>query len=297
MFRIVNGGEVRNKKPIPPDVSSHKNLNLLPRDCGNILTNGKILNGNQTSQYEFPWQALLSYRFRNGPQFQCGGTVINDRYILTAAHCITGVKYPLIGVRVGEHNLLTKPDCETIENKINCAPDIQDMIIESVIPHPLYNRTALINDIGLIRLASRMNFVESVAPICLPISREAANYDFSGRKGIVTGFGTTEKGVKSMVLLKVYVPYVEQSVCKKVYEKRTRITHLHLCAGGQNQQDSCGGDSGGPLQVALDVDGEAKYVQQGIVSFGPRLCGSEGYPGVYTRVPYYMDWILDNISF
>lgn len=70
-----------------------------------------------------------------------------------------------------------------------------------------------------------------------------------------------------------------------------------MCAGGVQGRDSCAGDSGGPLlhTQALDGLGDIRYVQQGVVSFGPRNCGSEGLPGVYTRVPYYMDWILDTI--
>ena len=59
--------------------------------------------------------------------------------------------------------------------------------------------------------------------------------------------------------------------------------------------DSCIGDSGGPLQIPGLIDGTIKFVQHGIVSFGLKTCGVEGYPGVYVRLVYYLDWILDNM--
>ncbi|XP_044746566.1 serine protease grass-like [Coccinella septempunctata] len=282
--------------PEAPDVSSHRNLRLLPEDCGRLSTDERIINGNQTGLFEFPWMALLSYRLTNGPEFRCGGSIINNRYILTAAHCITELKYPILGVRVGEHDLRTKRDCETVKNRTTCAPPVQDVAIERLIVHPGYNRTSFTNDIGLIRLGSRLNFVANIAPVCLPVTAELAAYNFSSRQVIVTGFGATETGRNSPTLLKVQIPYIERSECRRVYQNAAPITHKQLCAGGRNRQDSCGGDSGGPLQIAAAYLGEPKYVQQGITSFGPRNCGAEGNPGVYTRIAYFMDWILDNIS-
>ncbi|KAK9878521.1 hypothetical protein WA026_022419 [Henosepilachna vigintioctopunctata] len=283
-------------EPNPPDVSSHANIGLLPEDCGRINIDSKIVRGNLTGLFEFPWMALLSYRLARGPEFRCGGTVINDRYILTAAHCISHLTYPLLGVRVGEHDLRTRPDCETVENRTTCASPVQDIGIGRIITHPLYNRTSFTYDIGLIQLATRLNYADNVAAICLPVTKEAASYNFTGRNVVVTGFGATETGRNSPTLLKVQIPYIERSDCRRIYQNSAPINYRQLCAGGRNMMDSCGGDSGGPLQVATTMYGEPRYVQQGIVSFGPRNCGAEGNPGVYTRVAYYMDWILDNIS-
>ena len=69
-----------------------------------------------------------------------------------------------------------------------------------------------------------------------------------------------------------------------------------MCAGGHNQIDSCQGDSGGPLQAPALYNNTPRYVQYGIVSFGTLHCGNEGYPGVYTRLSYYLDWVLDNMT-
>ena len=97
-------------------------------------------------------------------------------------------------------------------------------------------------------------------------------------------------------MLKVQVPIVSPEKCVENYKGLAQITDNQLCAGGQNWQDSCGGDSGGPLILHRAIDSMLTAVQYGIVSFGPKLCGRENFPGVYTRVVKYLDWILDNIK-
>lgn len=88
---------------------------------------------------------------------------------------------------------------------------------------------------------------------------------------------------------------VDSEKCSEVYQGKVN-TIKQLCAGGKGAKDSCGGDSGGPLHSAAYLFDDIRYVQYGIVSFGPRFCGSTGFPGVYTKVEYYMKWILDTIK-
>lgn len=111
---------------------------------------------------------------------------------------------------------------------------------------------------------------------------------------VVTGWGYTEKGSKSPELLKAELPIVPIKECQMKY----KIVQLNsqICAGGKTTSDSCSGDSGGPLHALSLVDSIPRYVQQGIVSFGPQDCGQIALPGVYTRVAYYMDWVLDNLK-
>lgn len=100
----------------------------------------------------------------------------------------------------------------------------------------------------------------------------------------------------SAVLLKTEIPVISNDNCKNIYAKYSEITSKQLCAGGFSGRDSCAGDSGGPLKQVTILDGFPKFVQYGIVSYGPRYCGTKGLPGVYTKVTPYMTWILDHLK-
>ncbi|XP_031329752.1 serine protease easter-like isoform X2 [Photinus pyralis] len=292
-------GAIQINKPKNP--TGHRNLNLLPQNCGLLPGGNRIIGGNKTALFEFPWMALLTYDTPNGRDFRCGGSIINSRYILTAAHCITKLSnLKLVQVRCGEYNISSSLDCE-IQNEPQaetlCAPPVQDMDFEETIPHPDYNPATYTDDIGLIRLAAPLNLsVESVKPICLPVDNSLRNFNFTSRRLIVTGWGATEAGRRSEDLLKVEVGVTSLENCRRIYANTPALLNeKQICAGGHKKRDSCGGDSGGPLQRIDTLYDDSRFVQYGIVSFGPRLCGQEGFPGVYTRTDSYMEWILDNL--
>jgi len=113
----------------------------------------------------------------------------------------------------------------------------------------------------------------------------------------VTGWGATELGPRSQDLLQAKLPLMTNEQCKEIYKQSAQIWYKQLCAGGQMNVDSCLGDSGGPLQAAGIYNGRSvRIVQYGVVSYGLKQCGTEGFPGVYTRVAYYMDWILNTMT-
>ncbi|GLV36628.1 Melanization Protease 1 [Carabus blaptoides fortunei] len=282
----------------PPDVSNHRNINMInSRRCGPIFVD-RIYGGNKTSPFEFPWMALIAYNTKTGLDFRCGGTIINDKYILTAAHCISNLQTnTLAGVRVGEHNIATDTDCDEI-NKNDCAPPVQDYTIAEVISHPQYSPTKLQNDIGLLRLSGPVNMnVDTVKTICLPTG-PLRTESLEGMNGIVAGWGITETGTTSSELLKVELPIIIRESCQQFYNQTNTPVNIgpqQLCAGGTPGKDSCPGDSGGPLKQMGFLHNDARFVQYGIVSFGPPSCGVTNQPVVYTKVAYYMDWILDNM--
>lgn len=102
---------------------------------------------------------------------------------------------------------------------------------------------------------------------------------------------------KSEIKLYVDVNGTTNEQCGRVYAQlNVRILNTQLCAGGKRGEDSCNGDSGGPLMTLDDSNPlNPHYYLVGLVSFGPRQCGLESWPGVYTKVSEYMDWILSNM--
>ncbi|XP_038207050.1 CLIP domain-containing serine protease 2-like [Zerene cesonia] len=272
-------------------------LKLLPEVCGDIEGN-RIVGGSVANLYEFPWMALISYNTRFGLQFKCSGSIINKRYILTAAHCVQGED--IAGVRLGEFDVRYRTDCMGQDPNLICETHLQDVGVEEKIIHENYQTLPWVNnDIALLRLWEDIDFNhQNVGPICLPVTETLKNTSLSGKKATVAGWGLTETGRESSVLLKVQIHIKSKQTCLSFYNRRANEnedrTQNQLCAGDLNK-DSCNGDSGGPLmleQLYNDVD---RFIQFGVVSHGPKKCGSS-FPGVYTDVRNYVDWILEKIK-
>lgn len=105
-------------------------------------------------------------------------------------------------------------------------------------------------------------------------------------------------GTMSDVMLKVGVNGISLKQCNDIYyrDRGLNISMTQLCAGGEEGEDACAGDSGGPLMGKdKTLNGTVYTYLAGIVSFGPRMCGKEGVPGVYTNVNQYIDWIVENM--
>lgn len=111
-------------------------MRLLPNEnCGSTTSVLKITSGHDAVFGQFPWMALLGSRLSNGSLlYICGGTLINDQYILTAAHCLHQVNATLESVRLGEHNLDTVEDCDDY-----CADQVQDYEIAKTISHEKFD--------------------------------------------------------------------------------------------------------------------------------------------------------------
>ncbi|XP_037294219.1 serine protease grass-like [Manduca sexta] len=278
--------------------ANHRNIGLLPTDCGSIESD-RIIGGNRTRLFEMPWMVLLSYQSGRRTRLDCGGTLINEWYVLTAAHCVTSLRSNLILTHVilGEHDVEHDPDCERSDGNKYCAPPIKTVTIEETIPHPRYNSKTFADDIALLRLSEPADFnLDNMKPLCLPLTSQLQTENLVNINGIVAGWGVTEEGMESSVLLSVSLPILSKDECETAYKGTVQLSDKQLCAGGVRDKDSCGGDSGGPLMYPGKVgSGGIKYIQRGIVSYGTKRCGVGGFPGVYTNVASYMDWILDNM--
>lgn len=292
------GEESMERSPVQGQSQQGDGSSLLPQppNCGGVTIDNKIYGGEDTDLNEFPWTVLLEYRRLNGNGLStsCAGTLINQRYILTAAHCLVGriVREigPLASARLGEHDTRTAVDCPNGGG--TCAPEAQRLGIEEMRVHELYKETSpnQLHDIGLVRLERNVRYSKSVQPVCLP-SVVAPETKQAGQQYTVVGFGRTLQTSRSPVKQKLAVSYVEPAQCKRKFaERKITIVPTQLCAGGKYAQDSCDGDSGGPLMRFRD----SSWVLEGIVSFGYK-CGLKDWPGVYTRVAAYDIWIRQNV--
>ncbi|XP_055523204.1 CLIP domain-containing serine protease B10 [Wyeomyia smithii] len=264
-------------------------------ECGTDILVDKIYGGDDTLLEEYPWYALLEYiTKKNERAFQCGGSLISKRYVLTAAHCLDNSKLDdgerLVNIRLGEYNTATEIDCLGEGEERTCSDAPQNFGIEEAIIHPRYSKTDpnQHHDIALVRLDRDAVMNTYVAPICLPQPDFTATQ--TGKNVTIAGFGHTGRKRHSGVKQKANVPVVDQGQCQNKWGKRIVVDNGQLCAGGHYNIDACHGDSGGPLMAQRQY-----WILEGVVSFGNR-CGLEGWPGMYTRVASYTDWIKGSIK-
>ncbi|KAJ8724284.1 hypothetical protein PYW08_015758 [Mythimna loreyi] len=280
--------------------------------CGVARTKRRIVGGYETKEREYPWMAMLMYNGR----FFCGGSLINDLYILTAAHC-TGYRKERITIRLLEHDTKNPNETKTIIRKVS-----------QVIRHQRYNPGTYDNDIALMRLDERLDLSSAVKrvrrddeegstsspssstteetattpaepatdddhrvrPVCLP----TPGLSYTRECGVVIGWGVTDEGGSvSNTLQEVKVPIVSNAECKDRSYGR-RITDNMMCAGEPDGgRDACQGDSGGPLHVFNETT--EKYQEVGVVSWGEGCARPDKY-GVYARVNRYLTWIKSNTA-
>ncbi|XP_073818318.1 snake [Musca autumnalis] len=243
-----------------------------------------IVGGQVTRSEDYPHMAALGWTQSDKElKWGCGGTLINKRFVLTAAHCATSGGRPPDMVRLGSRNLNHTSKYQ------------QDIKILVIILHPKYRSSSYYHDIALLKLTRDVEFSETIQPACL-----WQQPDIDMPLGIATGWGRTEfMGPKSNDLQKVDLNIIDQKICKDIYRKERRlprgIIEGQFCAGHlEGGKDTCQGDSGGPLHAELPEFNCVKFVI-GITSFG-KFCAAPNAPGVYTKVYTYLDWI-EKIAF
>ncbi len=208
----------------------------------------------------------------------CGGSIIDDLYILTAAHCIENdMGITAIEIRVSEHSQAAGGDHVSYS-------------AAGILPNPYYNSETSVNDNGVILLHNAIDFTEpGVAPVCLPAVGQTWS---NGDQTMVSGWGLTESGGSSTpdILQVVNISFVDSTTCGSDYGYyEHEITSDMFCAYDQGAgTDSCQGDSGGPLAIYNSATG--RWEQAGIVSWGIG-CGFNGFPGVYSDVTQMLWWV------
>ncbi|CAL4099971.1 unnamed protein product, partial [Meganyctiphanes norvegica] len=249
---------------------------ICPNTCGKAPDHtgvNRIVGGAEASIGEYPWMALVIVMDGNDEVGACGGSIVTRNHVISAHHCFAKSRLDGAMVIVGEHDV-------TIQNEANS----QSIYASSFIKHPKYDDQTQANDIMILELSQPVIWTPQVGPLCL-----ATMADYEGYLSIVTGWGVTTPRT-SPTLQEVGVRVFTQNECQNMYEGKYVITEKQVCAASPGK-DSCQGDSGGPLVVMI----KNHWYQLGIVSFGIG-CAQANFPGVYTYVPYYRDWILENVA-
>ncbi|XP_043823485.1 trypsin-like [Dromiciops gliroides] len=234
----------------------------------------RIIGGKNCTKDSVPYQVYIATG-----NFMCGGSLIKAQWVLSAAHCYN----PEIQVILGAYNLNIFEGTEQIISS------------NKVIRHPSYNEEDTNHDIMLIKLTKSATLNSHVSTISLPTSCVAP-----GTNCLISGWGKTKislwdwlaglylfpRAKSPNILQCLNAPVLSDISCQKAYPGK--ITRNMICLGFmEGKKDTCQGDSGGPVVC--------KGQLQGIVSWGMG-CAKKGYPGVYTKVCNYVDWIEKTIA-
>jgi len=291
-----------------------------------------VVGGENTVPGEFPFAALLGYErnrktgnpVRGGPpiinkeiHWTCGGTLINQWYVLTAAHCQgRNANQKITKLRLGDWSIEGYGG-ETGNDDLPPEQDF-DITEDAFKKHEDYGQVYdggkknTVNDIALVKLPRPAILNSGVQLACLPFQeQEIQDYlriddlisGLVGRLPTVIGWGKTDAdqlrtfdGLGSRILQKLEkIPILSNTQCRA---KRINVNlrETQICVGGEQGRDSCRGDSGSGLYIQQSVEEKTTpWYLIGIVSFGSRDCGN-GRPGVYTRVSSFIPWIVKNLK-
>jgi trypsin len=239
----------------------------------------RVVNGVSAKTGEIRWQVGLTSSATAAKAFVwCGGTLLNDKFVMTAAHCTVGVTAARIYAIVGMTDTTNPSAGVTIQ-------------VANKLEHPSYNSDTSDYDYSILTMTASVDFtaLTHVAPICWPTARPA-----DGTQVLISGWGNIEFGGPSPTVMKrAYVKTIAYTDCASKIGYYGYITDRMLCAGiwPLGGTDTCQGDSGGPLVALVG----SNYELFGVTSFGDG-CAGPLRPGVYSDVVAVKSWLTSNVA-
>lgn len=240
----------------------------------------KIVGGDEAEAHEFPYQISLQWNFNDGQSAGfhfCGGSLLNENFVLTAAHCKTSYSNDgFIEVVAAEHDTETEEGPEQRRN------------VAAFIVHEGYDAVQGVSpdDIAVVRVDKPFQLNDKVKTVQLPKQLEQFEGDVT-----LSGWGSMSTTVNPEYpdkLRKVELPLVDIERCYTLWGFDSALATSNVCAGPiDGSRSACSADSGGPL---VKQSGH-EVVQVGVVSWGAVPCGSPRRPTVFAGVSHYVDWI------
>ncbi|XP_074621906.1 mannan-binding lectin serine protease 1-like [Acropora palmata] len=302
-------GNWTNKKPqclLPFQVKDYS-------QCGvrNRVRRPRIVGGNPSTHGMWPWQVGVYRQDRNNGKhtFICGGALIDENWILTAAHCFMYID-PEEYVRRPHTSppsiyKVTIGDSHRSRNEMSQ----HTFIVTKIVMHPDYQDDLKVNDIALVKVSSQVTLGKFVRKVCLPKKMKSSTYQdpvSPGRTGHVAGWGATQilkpgeqithnpGKVSSLELLSSQFQIQDIRRCQNTTDYWFNQS-LSFCAGSAERGVGlCRGDSGGPFVMKVRHDGVMRWVAVGLVSWGEG-CGIQGYYTFFTKLDPYVEWINQQI--
>ncbi len=242
-----------------------------------------VINGADVPVGEQPWvvgilQATVADDYL--AQF-CGGTLIAERWVLTAAHCTFDE----------EGNAFAAEDLHIlVGRRVLGSSDGARVAVDQIIRHPSFETATYSYDLALLRL-----YEATALPLVTLATAVSNDSLISGRKTLVVGWGVTQAGVGATTLQRAQLPLVSTAACHQRYaDYGLTLAPTMICAGYEaGGIDACTGDSGGPL--LLWNNRQQRWLQIGITSWGSG-CAEAGIYGVYTDVSSFAEWITNTIN-
>ncbi|CAH2041368.1 unnamed protein product, partial [Iphiclides podalirius] len=236
--------------------------------------NGRIVGGSITDISQIPYQAGLVITILFVLTSVCGGSLISNTRVVTAAHCYSDGSFTAqsFTVVLGSNFIFSGGVRVTTRN---------------IAVHPNWNPRTAANDIAVLRISS-VAYTNVIQPIALPSGNELSN-NFVGQTALASGYGRTSDGAgisNNQRLSSVNLPIVADSECANIYGSWYHSTNI--CTSGAGGKSTCQGDSGGPLAVTSG----GRRILVGATSFGHRDGCAVGFPAAYARITSYASWIL-----